>query len=77
MKFLKAEMKIVVCDNSEKALKLMAHKAPHLKTIVIMDNIITSEAIELSKQLDIQLIQFNAAKEKGAANQKPVNVQMN
>lgn len=62
----------MVCDDSEKALKLMKNKS-HLKVIIILENIITDEANKRAHQLNIKLLKFKRLRKIGLKNfQKPI-----
>ena len=68
MKINKAELKLVVCDDSEKALQLMKSKS-NLEFIIIIDSI-NEQARSKANELNIKLYSFDELKEIGSKNLK-------
>ena len=68
MKINKAELKLVVCDDSEKALQLMKSKS-NLEFLIIIDSI-NEQARSKSNELNIKLYSFEELKEIGRKNLK-------
>ncbi|CAF0727888.1 unnamed protein product [Brachionus calyciflorus] len=58
------EMKVIVCDNSDKSIDLM-QVSSNLKLIIILDNKIAKHAFEKAQKLNIHLISYNKLKEIG------------
>lgn len=69
---LKAQLKLVVCDDSEKALHLMNSKS-NLEYIIIIDKI-SEEAVNRANELNLRLISFEDLKKIGTENLKLPNV---
>lgn len=68
MKINKAELKLVVCDDSDKALQLMKSKS-NLEFIIIIDSI-NEQARSKANELNIKLYSFDELKEIGSKNLK-------
>ena len=62
-------MRIVICDDCEKALKLMKTRTD-LKVIVILENLISPEASMKANERCIKLIKFKRFKRIGQKNIK-------
>lgn len=68
---MQTELKVVVCDDSEKALQLMNNKS-NIEYIVVIESI-NNDALNKAKEMNITLISFENVKEKGLANlKKPI-----
>ena len=65
---LKAELKLVVCDNSTKAMALLTKKS-NLKYLVVIEEI-TEEVENIASEKNIQVMSFEALKDLGAKNLK-------
>lgn len=62
-----AKMRLVICDDPEKALKLMKHVSD-LRVIVILENVISHEASLKANERNIKLIKFKKFKRVGQKN---------
>ena len=62
-------MRLVICDDPEKALKLMKFQSD-LKVIVILENVISHEASMKANERSIKLIKFKKFKRIGQKNIK-------
>lgn len=60
-------MRLVICDDPEKALKLMKHVSD-LRVIVILENVISHEASLKANERNIKLIKFKKFKRVGQKN---------
>ena len=60
-------MRLVICDDPEKALKLMKHVSD-LRVIVILENVISHEASMKANERNIKLIKFKKFKRVGQKN---------
>lgn len=66
---LKAKMRLVICDDPEKALKLMKYQSD-LRVIVILENVISHDASMKANERNIKLIKFKKFKRIGQKNMR-------
>jgi long-chain acyl-CoA synthetase len=68
---MQTELKLVVCDDSDKAMQLMNNKSS-LKHIIVIEKL-SQEALDRASSLSINIMSLEKAKELGASNlKKPV-----
>ncbi len=67
-----AQLKVVVCDDSDKALQLMNSKS-NLEYVIVIDNL-NEDAKNKAKELNIKILTFEELKKIGKNNMKPVVV---
>ena len=60
-------MKIVVCENSPKALNLMKNEQSNLEYIIVIEDL-TSEATEKAEEKNIKILTFEDLKKIGTDN---------
>jgi len=64
---MQTQLKLVVCDDSDKAIQLMNSKSSSLEYVIVIDNI-NDEARNKAKELNIKLYSFDECKQIGAKN---------
>lgn len=60
-------MKLVVCENSQKAINLMKNEQSKLEYIVVVDNL-AEEATNRAKETNIKILTFEDLKKIGVNN---------
>ncbi len=66
---VQTQLKVVVCDDSEKAMQLMNSKSS-LEYIVVIDTL-NEEAKSRDAELDIKIVTFKDCREVGRENLQP------
>jgi long-chain acyl-CoA synthetase len=67
---VQTQLKVVVCDDSDKALQLMNSKS-NLESVIVIDNL-TDEARNKANELNIKIMTFEELKDLGKKNIKPI-----